>query len=231
MNTLILHIETATDVCSVALSESGKLLKEIINTDERSHGSQLTLMMQELCKQAGVKFDQLDALSISKGPGSYTGLRIGAATAKGFCFALNKPLIAINTFDSFVQTFSEQQKNLLESLSGSFLFCPMIDARRMEVYYSLHRSDKSMLTETKAEVITQNSFAQELNDHKIIFFGSGAMKCKALLQQLSNAIFVDNFFPFAAGQRSLAYDLFLQKKFENIVYFEPFYLKEFLGRH
>ena len=226
---IILHIETATDICSVALARDGVLIEEMHSNESRSHATQLTLLIEKVCKQSAIAYSQLNAIAVSKGPGSYTGLRIGVATAKGFCYALDKPLIGINTLQSFANTLLLQNENSINNLSSTDLLCPMIDARRMEVYAALFDPQKKKVRETKAEIITEQSFAEELKQHKIVFFGDGAAKCKELFQHQANAIFVDDFIPSASGQVELAYNAFEKKKFEDVAYFEPFYLKEFLG--
>ncbi len=226
---LILHIETATDVCSVAIANNGILLSELSHEDARSHASQLTLLIEKICKQLSIEYAHLDAIAVSKGPGSYTGLRIGVATAKGLAYALDKPLIAVNTLESYAFDLKSKQEELLKPLNHSYLLCPMIDARRMEVYSALFNSEIKMVREIRAEIITEQSFSHELNQHPVIFFGNGAAKCKSFLGQKSNAIFIDDFQPSANGQIIGAYHSFLQKQFEDIAYFEPYYLKEFLG--
>ena len=187
------------------------------------------MLIDRILKECALTFSQLDAVAVSKGPGSYTGLRIGVATAKGLCFALDKPLIGINTLQAFTHEFLLQKKNEADALSPSSLLCPMIDARRMEVYAALFNNDMEMMRETKAEIITEQSFEKELKKHQVIFFGDGASKCKPLLQHHTNAVFIDDFVPSARGQVALALNAFEQKQFEDVAYFEPFYLKEFLG--
>ncbi len=226
---LILHIETATDVCSVALANDGVLIDEVHATEARSHATQLTLLIEKICKQHSISYSSLHAVAVSKGPGSYTGLRIGVATAKGLCYALEKPLIAVNTLETFTHELLLQKNNVADKLSSADLFCPMIDARRMEVYSALFNQQKEFVRETKAEIITEQSFAEELQKHKIVFFGDGASKCKSLLQHQTNAVFVDDFIPSARGQIEIASNAFQQNHFEDIAYFEPFYLKEFVS--
>jgi len=217
----LLLIETATTMCSVALSENGKILaiKEINNG--YTHAENVTVFINEVSEKANKKLTEIDAVAISKGPGSYTGLRIGVATAKGLCYALNKPLIAINTLEAMA--FGQLQKE------ENALYCPMIDARRMEVYCALFDTKNNFITDTSAEIISENSFAEFLERHKIYFFGDGAAKCKATLSQHKNAIFIDDIFPIAQNMICLAQDAFEKKQFENLAYFEPYYLKEFVG--
>ena len=224
---LILHIETATDVCSVALANKGVLIGVLQSSDARSHATQLTVLIDQLCKQVGVELNQLNAVSVSKGPGSYTGLRIGVATAKGLCYGLDKPLISVNTLESYTSQLLAETPP--DSLPLSGLICPMVDARRMEVYNALFDQQKNWVRDTKAEIITASSFEDELKQHPIIFFGDGASKCKEVLQPHSNSLFIDDFIPSATGQIELAYNFYQKHQFEDIVYFEPFYLKEFVG--
>ena len=226
---LILHIETATDVCSVAISLDGVLIMEQRVVESRSHASQVTILIERVCREVAFSFSDINAVAVSKGPGSYTGLRIGVATAKGFCYALDKPLIGINTLQSFVHEWLLQKKTIADNLSPTDLLCPMIDARRMEVYTALFNQQKGMIRNTKAEIITEHSFEVELKQHKIFFFGDGAAKCKSILQHQPNAVFIDDFIPSARGQLEIASKAFRQKQFEDVAYFEPFYLKEFVG--
>jgi len=174
-------------------------------------------------------FTALDAVAVSMGPGSYTGLRIGVSTAKGICFALDKPLIAIGT----LQSMAAGAKKGLESRNFGTpalptLLCPMIDARRMEVYNALYEPDLNLFRDIRAEIILESSFATELDQHQIWFFGDGADKCKSLLGNHPNAHFVDDFQLSAAYMVSLAEERFARSEFENVVYFEPFYLKDFI---
>ena len=220
---LILNIETATSVCSVALAKDGKLLalKEI--NEGKTHGEVLTLFIQDVFKEALFSFPELDAVAVSKGPGSYTGLRIGVSTAKGLCYALGKPLIGINTLQHLSLSLSHGKD------SGEVLFCPMIDARRMEVYTALFDSGNNFFRETSADIIDENSYSDILAQHKVIFFGDGSGKCKEKLDLHPNAIFIDDIFPSAKNMTALSETAFQKKQFEDIAYFEPYYLKDFVG--
>ena len=175
-----------------------------------------------MLQKSNYTFKDLDAVAVSKGPGSYTGLRIGVSTAKGFCFALNIPLISINTLQHMAAKMV-QEANLKDCL-----FCPMLDARRMEVYCAIFDSNNKEFLTTEAKIIDDTSFANLLNKTKIVFFGDGAAKCKPALAQHSNAIFRDDFFPSSRDMVELAYQKYMQQHFENTAYFEPFYLKDFL---
>lgn len=220
---LILNIETATTVCSVSLAKDGQLVAFKEQNGDYSHAENLTVFIEDVIKQAGISLSQLDAISVSKGPGSYTGLRIGVSTAKGLCYALEKPLIAINTLYHLALSLSKEKKY------DGYLFCPMIDARRMEVYCAVYDQQGKEIVPTAAEIIDEHSFEGLLKTHKIVFVGDGASKCKDVLAKNSNAIFVDNIFPSAKDMILLSEKAFEQKRFEDLAYFEPFYLKDFVA--
>ncbi|WP_316806647.1 tRNA (adenosine(37)-N6)-threonylcarbamoyltransferase complex dimerization subunit type 1 TsaB [Pedobacter agri] len=217
----ILQIETATQVCSVALSIDGKTigLKEEIG--QNLHASNLTLFIDDVIKTAALTYQDLDAVAVSKGPGSYTGLRIGVSTAKGLCYALDKPLIAIETLKMMAAGFVVENQ-----FSG--LICPMIDARRMEVYTSVFDAELNVFENTSAKIIDETSFANLLATNKIAFLGDGAAKCADTLQH-ANASFSEANFNSAKYMSSLANHAFQQADFEDVAYFEPFYLKDFVA--
>jgi tRNA threonylcarbamoyladenosine biosynthesis protein TsaB len=215
---LILHLETATTVCSVALSFEGRLISLKEENNGYTHAEHLSLFIEEVFQIAGKKISDIDAVAVSKGPGSYTGLRIGVATAKGICYGLNKPLLAVNTLSSLA--------NLAAVKHGhQYLLCPMLDARRMEVYTAVMQHGK-MIRETGALILDHQSFNDLLSTQQMIFFGDGAMKFQSLCQH-PNAIFDTALEPSASGMIDEAYHQFLHAKFEDTAYFEPFYLKEF----
>ncbi len=176
---------------------------------------------------AGIKFTDLDAVAVSKGPGSYTGLRIGVSTAKGYCYGLNIPLISVDTLAGMAAGLI--QKTLDVNQSDNVLFCPMIDARRMEVYTALFNSNLEKVENVSAKIIDENSFNEELLKYKIIFGGDGALKCKETLAHQPNAIFYNDFFPSAKFIYKIAEQKFVNKEFEDTAYFEPYYLKEFIA--
>ena len=216
---IILHIETATRNCSVALSHSGKLLALKENYSENySHSEQLHGFIQRVLKKADMQASFIDAVAVSKGPGSYTGLRIGVAAAKGICFALDIPLIGINSLEVLAG-----KANLIEET----LLFPMFDARRMEVYTMVLNEKKEVLKPTFAEIITENSFDSFPKDKKWIFMGEGAQKCKTLLNAPHIDYRDDLKFPSTKEMIPLAWESYKVKKFEDAAYFEPFYLKEF----
>ncbi len=222
---LILQIETATTSCSVALAEDGKVLSCKTINQRNIHAEVITVFIGELFAENGAEFKQLDAVAVSSGPGSYTGLRIGVSTAKGLCFSLDKPLVAVETLQAMAAGYLLRPKEA----QGKFLLCPMIDARRMEVYTALFDQDLNRIKPTSAEIINQESFAAILNQHKIIFFGDGALKCKAVLGNHPNAVFIGDFINNAADFTRLAAEKFRLQQFEDIAYFEPFYLKDFIA--
>ncbi len=222
-NSLILLLETATPNCSVALAENGIVLAFKELNEQNVHASHITLFIDEVMKGAGKKYSELNAIAISKGPGSYTGLRIGVSTAKGLCFALDVPLIAINTLEAMAEGARSMSKNQ----DKEFVFCPMIDARRMEVYTAQYDSALNEIQPVRAQIIDQTSFADLLNSESVVFFGSGSEKCKPLYSSHENAIFLD--LENSAGfMASAANEKFKSENFEDLAYFEPFYLKDFV---
>lgn len=217
----ILQIETATSVCSVALSIDGKTIFDKEEMGQNLHASKLTLFIDEVIKSAGLSYGDLDAVAISKGPGSYTGLRIGVSTAKGLCYALDKPLIGIETLKMMAAGFVEQNPNY------NGLICPMIDARRMEVYTSVVDSQLNVLEETSAKIIDENSFENFLSNQTVTFIGDGSNKCAEVLNQ-QTAKFNNNNFNSGNNMSALAYQNYQIGNFEDVAYFEPFYLKDFV---
>lgn len=219
----ILQIETATTVCSVALARDGKVLS-FKQLDERNiHAEIITLFIEELITGAGIQFSDLDAIAVSCGPGSYTGLRIGVSTAKGLCFALDKPLIAIETLEAMAYGIIAEKKY------KDILLCPMIDARRMEVYTALFDTAGNKIEPVTAKIIDENSFADQLKDNQILFFGDGADKCRAVLGESPNAQFLPGFTNSATYLTQKAFEKFTNKDFEDVAYFEPYYLKDFIA--
>lgn len=217
---LILSLETSTHVCSVALHQAGNLLALAEVHREQSHASKLAVLIDQVMKLADVEMGQLQAVALSSGPGSYTGLRIGASTAKGICYALNIPLIAIGTLELLA---AQMQKT---NTAGAQL-CPMIDARRMEVYCQLFDPNRNKLQEVEAKVIDSESFKEQLEQSEIIFFGNGASKCKAVMHH-PNAFFLEGIHPSASELGHRAWDKYQHNQVEDLVVFQPFYLKEFM---
>lgn len=217
---LILSLETASTVCSVALHDDGIIKASSHLFISQSASSQLAVMVDELLKRCDLKPNQLNAVAVSEGPGSYTGLRIGVASAKGLCYALDIPLIAVNTLESMVQKIATQ-------FSDEIILCPMLDARRMEVYCLLANNKGDVLEPTQAKVMDETSFEEVLSKNKVVFFGNGAAKCKEVITN-ANAIFLSDIVPSAEQIGELAFKKFQTQQFEDLANFEPFYLKDFL---
>ena len=219
----ILHIETSTDVCSVALSEDGAILftKEDFNGPQ--HAVTLGVFVDEVLSMADSHAKPIDAVALSCGPGSYTGLRIGASMAKGICYGRNLPLIALPTLKVMSVPIL-----LMDELPEDALLCPMIDARRMEVYAAIYDRALNPVKEVSADIITADSYAEYLREHPVYFFGNGAAKCKEVITH-QNARFIDDIQPLARWMFPLADRAFLDGTFQDVAYFEPFYLKEFVA--
>ena len=216
---LILSLETSASVCAVALHDKGVLLASSEVHIAQSHASKLAPLIDEVRKIAAVEMNTLKAIAISSGPGSYTGLRIGTSTAKGLCYALNLPLIAVNTLDLMVH----QVRNI--NLHHAML-CPMIDARRMEVYCQLTDADQKIVQPVEAKIIDETSFLEHLKENEILFFGSGAEKCKDTITH-PNAKFIGGLYPSVSVLGTSAFGKYQQGQIEDLVHFEPYYLKEF----
>lgn len=218
---LILNIDTSTSVCSVALSKNGQLTALKENNEGLNHSLLLGTYVQEILKENHIDMHNLDAVAISMGPGSYTGLRIGVSMAKGLCFGAGKPLIAINTLQALAQAVSAK-------INEDALYCPMIDARRMEVYTAFFDRANHTVVDTKAEIIDENSFAGLLAEHKTYFFGNGSDKIKNVLKS-ENAVFLPGIETSAVNLIQLAEQKYRDGQFEDVAYFEPFYLKDFIA--
>jgi tRNA threonylcarbamoyladenosine biosynthesis protein TsaB len=222
---LLLSIDTSTRNCSVAIHQDGKLLAISELYAEKSSSGMLTTLIKNVVKYANLSLNDLDAIAVAKGPGSYTGLRIGVSTAKGLCYTLDKPLIAINTLEAMAF-------QLKDFIDVDFLLCPMIDARRMEVYCAIYEARSLYeIQATEAKIIDKNSFDELLRKNGIVFFGDGAEKCRDTLRESSgNASFLDTeIHPSARTIGYLANQSFKQNKFEDLADFEPFYLKDFMA--
>lgn len=223
-----LHIETATPTCSVAVSQDEKILAMRESHVDKSHASLLTGFIAEVLSEANLSANQLDAVSVSKGPGSYTGLRIGVATAKGLAYGLNIPLLATCTLEIMASGFSKALLSEIQQSDLPVFFCPMIDARRMEVFTSLLDDKLNLIEKTRALIIEPDSFKKYLTKGKVWFFGTGAAKCESVIIH-KNAVFVSDFQLSASFQAPFANRLFKKEKFEDVAYFEPFYLKDFVA--
>lgn len=216
----ILSLETSTSVCSVALHEGGHLVAASEIHEEQAHASKLTPLIEQVLKIAGREITSLDAVAVSAGPGSYTGLRIGTSTAKGLCFARNIPLIAVDTLKLLARKVSR-----LNFVTG--YLCPMLDARRMEVYYSLFSPQLETVAQVQTVVVDAGAFDEVLNKEKVFFFGPGSRKCAAVISH-RNAIFLEGVYPSAVELGELAKLEFEKESFRDLVAFEPIYLKDFL---
>ncbi len=214
---LILNIETATKNCSVALSKDGRTLAiRELSEQNFSHAEKLHIFIEELFAESHLKLQDLSAIAVSQGPGSYTGLRIGVSAAKGLCYALSIPLIAVDTLEILARK--------IKISNGTIL--PMIDARRLEVYSAFFDSNYAKIRETKAEIIDENSFQEETEILHLI--GDGAMKFKEILTGEKFKYYPEIQFPSAADMSLISFQKFQNKQFEDVAYFEPFYLKDFV---
>lgn len=215
---IILNIETSTKNCSVSIANKGEVIaiKEL-NNGNYSHAEVLHPYIEAVFKQANLSFNNLDAVAVSKGPGSYTGLRIGVSAAKGLCFAFDKPLISIDTLQSLA--------NAAKITEG--VIVPMIDARRMEVYSAIYDTNHSSLRGIEAEIIHKDSFVTYLDRGSVTFLGDGALKCKEVITH-RNAIFLSDYFPSSKEMAVLSYEKYKKNTIEDVAYFEPFYLKDFI---
>jgi tRNA threonylcarbamoyladenosine biosynthesis protein TsaB len=225
---LILNIETSIDVCSVALFNGLELMDFRENKEGKSHASLLTVFIEDLLKTNKVTVSQLSAVAVSMGPGSYTGLRIGVSTAKGLCYGASIPLISINTLQIVTQAFLKNHTKIKEQISSDSVLCPMIDARRQEVYTALYDANGNEISGTQAVIINEHSFSDVLINKKIYFFGNGAEKCSGLIKH-PNAVFIGNIYPSALDMAEYSLALFNRKEFQDIAYFEPYYLKDFVA--
>ncbi|MDR0333738.1 MAG: tRNA (adenosine(37)-N6)-threonylcarbamoyltransferase complex dimerization subunit type 1 TsaB [Dysgonamonadaceae bacterium] len=217
---VILNIETSTPVCSCALSCDGEIIFNKENFEEQSHSTLLGVFVEEIMIYVRKKNIKIDAIAVSSGPGSYTGLRIGVSEAKGLAYGLSVPLIAIST----PIIMASLVKNKVQP---EMLLCPMIDARRMEVYATFFDTSLNVVKETAADIVNENSYADLLEKQPVVFFGNGAKKCKTVLTH-PNAHFLDNIHPLASGMISLAERAFVNKSFVDVAYYEPHYLKEYV---
>tara|TARA_B100000902_G_C27185536_1_gene851142 strand:- start:55 stop:732 length:678 start_codon:yes stop_codon:yes gene_type:complete len=217
---IFLALETTTRNCSVALFDNEKLikLKEKVSK-EYSHAEQLTLFIEDVLKRSDISLQELDGIALSSGPGSYTGLRIGTSTAKGLCYSLDIPLVSVSTLKAMAYGMSKKR--------DFQIYCPMIDARRMEVFASFYDKSNNEIRGTQADIIEEHIYDNFLKE-KILFFGDGSLKCKNIIVN-PNAYFIDNIFPSAKDIGALAYNKFLDNDHEDVAYFEPYYLKDFIA--
>ncbi len=220
---LILNIESSTSVCSVCLAEDGKKIIGRETHEQNAHSKILTVFIEDIFKEKKINVKDIDAVAVSKGPGSYTGLRIGVSAAKGIAYGANVPLISVST----LQNMAYGAKQFL-NVDEDIFFAPMIDARRMEVYTQLFDKNLNVVNEIKAEIIDETFLKDFSKNKKIFFFGDGAEKCKNIIES-ENIIFADKLFPSADYMISFSEKAFKEQKFEDVAYFEPFYLKNFIA--
>ncbi|WP_460996057.1 tRNA (adenosine(37)-N6)-threonylcarbamoyltransferase complex dimerization subunit type 1 TsaB [Spirosoma harenae] len=219
---LILSIDTSTASCSVALHQDNRLLGCYELFTERTSAAMLTTLIDNVVRQAGYALNQVDAIAVAKGPGSYTGLRIAVSTAKGLCFALDKSLLGVNTLAAMTE-------QIRAYFPANYRLCPMIDARRMEVYCAIYDTTGQEIQPTSAQIIDADSFGEWLAQGPVVFFGDGAAKCQSMLGENANAIFpAISVIPSARTVGKLAIAAFAEGEFENLTTFEPFYLKDFM---
>ncbi len=216
---VILNLETATTNCSVSIAKDGELLSlKEHNSANYSHSEQLHNFIKEVLEEASLSLKNLDAIAVSKGPGSYTGLRIGVSAAKGLCFSLDIPLISVPTLESMAYQIK---------LESSGFIIPVLDARRMEVYAAVFDAEHKQIRETKAEIIEESSFKEFATKDKVYLMGSGAEKCKEVLKH-PNFGFDASIVPSAREMCPLSHKKYKAGNFEDVAYFEPYYLKDFI---
>jgi tRNA threonylcarbamoyladenosine biosynthesis protein TsaB len=223
----ILCIETSTEVCSVAIAENGHVCTYLEDRGGQSHSTLLTVFIDQLAK-SGHEISSLDAVAISEGPGSYTGLRIGTSVAKGLCFGAGIKLIAVSPLAAMASHVANNAEKYGLSLSQTDLLVPMIDARRMEVYTSVFDKELNAIAPVEALVIDESSFESHADNSRLLLFGNGANKCKSVLNS-SSFVYIEDIYTSAQHMALLAQELYDKQVFANVAYFEPFYLKEFIA--
>lgn len=217
--TLILHIDTSSSVGNVSVAIDGKLIVLLQNEEQKEHASFLQPAIKKMLKKNDIKLTDLDAVAVANGPGSYTGLRVGLSSAKGLCYALNKPLITINSLQMMASAAVDN------NVETSLLFCPMIDARRMEVFTAMYNNTLNEILHTEAKILDNNSFVDLLLHNKILFFGNGAEKFKSICDH-PNALFSQGYLT-NNSLASLAFLQFQSVVFADMAYCEPLYGKAF----
>lgn len=217
---LILNIDTASEKAHVSIARNGQVVQARNNDAQKEHASFLQAAVQDMMIAAGINMKEIDAVAVTAGPGSYTGLRVGFASAKGFCYVLKKPFITINTLEILTGSALE-----VLPAAENILYCPMMDARRMEVFTALYDQNLHIVLEPCAMILNESSFEKELSNHRIVFFGNGSTKWEQLCKHPNAAFSAVSITPEAFSKRSNM--LFEEKKFSELAYSEPFYLKEF----
>lgn len=225
---LILIIETSTEVCSVSILKDGILMDFIESDEGQNHARLVTVFAENLLSRNKLLPSELNAVAVSKGPGSYTGLRIGVSTAKGICYAGNIPLIAVGTLEAMAKHVALNQKQFGIPDDKPTLFCPMIDARRMEVFSMLLDEKGTVLKPITADIIDDSFLADELSNKQVVFFGNGSAKCEKVIKS-TNALFLPNIKASAQHMSELVWEAYNNNQFEDVAYFEPFYLKDFVA--
>ncbi len=225
---LILNLETSTQVCSVAIARDGYCIAAARSKELMGHAANLTLLIEKVLEKSETGINQLDAVAVSQGPGSYTGLRIGVSTAKGIAYASDLRLIGVPTLQALaIEAGRSDIFGKLHKKQGFDFLCSMIDARRMEVYSAVFDTEYQLFRDVEAEIITDESYREVLTDSKVLFFGNGSEKCKGLISH-KNAFFLDGLNASAGSMVPLSEKLYKENKFEDLAYFEPFYLKDFI---
>ena len=223
----IILIETSTALCSAALAEDGAIVSYKESSAPKAHASLTAVFIQEMLSERGLTISDCDAVCVSMGPGSYTGLRVGVSTAKGLCFGSGKPLLAVGTLDTLVAQAVAERLTVIPGLTGDLRYIiPMVDARRMEVYTAVFDQYRQ-ITETSPMIIDEDSFAEQLAEGPCLFIGDGAGKCADVIRH-PNAHFCQCW-PKASAMLAPALAAYKEKRFEDVAYFEPFYLKEFVA--
>ena len=225
---LILNIETSTEVCSVALARDGVMLNFRQHLSGQNHAMLVTLFINELLAESKLSANQFDAVAVSGGPGSYTGLRIGVSVAKGICYAAKLPLIAITSLEAMADHVIRNLSEIYPLETENVVFCPMIDARRMEVYTSVYDLNGVQIRGVHADIVDHQSFLPFLEDNFVLFFGNGAIKCRNTITH-PNAIFINDIYASALHMIPLSERGFQIQKYVDVAYYEPFYLKDFVA--
>jgi tRNA threonylcarbamoyladenosine biosynthesis protein TsaB len=223
---MILNIDTATEQASVCIAKDGEVISTLVNDNQKDHAAWVQAAIHSLLQKEGYTMQQLQAVAVTHGPGSYTGLRVGMATAKGLCFALQIPLITINTLQVMAYGAIHQWRSIPKHLQQPLAFCPMIDARRMEVFTAVYNEALQELIPPKAMILDELSFKEELNNISLVCFGNGSLKWKNV-SRYPNVLFIEEKIDIAKPLAKLASSLYLTQNFANLAYAEPVYLKEF----
>jgi tRNA threonylcarbamoyladenosine biosynthesis protein TsaB len=225
---LLLNIETSTEVCSVALARDGVVVSFRESLTGQHHAELLSVYINEVLDECAIVAGQIDAVAVSGGPGSYTGLRIGVSTAKGICYASGLPLIALSSLEAMASFVVQHQSDYHHFETENILFCPMIDARRMEVYTAFFDKNGVQVSEIKADIIDHQSYLSYLENNRVLFFGNGSFKCRDSISH-RNALFINGITTSAKSMATLSERDFQLKKFVDVAYYGPFYLKDFVA--